>query len=189
VHSAAPGLTEKFVAEDFDFNGKTLTGAKEIQPRWKRCVQATDRSLGEGLGQVYVQKTFSSGSQGPRQGNGAQPDCRSSRRFADSSMDGAGHARASNSETSGFWREKSATTDKWRDYSALKIERQSYAENQMRSAEFDVARVLEKIGKPVDRTEWGMTPPTVNAYNSSSMNEIVFPRGHHAATLLRSQGR
>src|SRR5258706_11743519 len=66
---------------------------------------------------------------------------------------------------------------KWRDYSALKIDRTSYAENQLRGAEFDFARRLNKIGKPVDRTEWGMTPPTVNAYNNSSMNEIVFPAG------------
>src|SRR5260370_12943870 len=68
-------------------------------------------------------------------------------------------------------------TDKWRDYSALKIDRSSYAENQWRGAEFDFGRRLNKIGKPVDRTEWGMTPPTVNAYNNSSMNEIVFPAG------------
>src|SRR6266446_5319900 len=68
-------------------------------------------------------------------------------------------------------------TDKWRDYSALKIERASYLQNALRGAEFDFARRLDKIGKPVDRTEWGMTPPTVNAYNSSSMNEIVFPAG------------
>ncbi len=68
-------------------------------------------------------------------------------------------------------------TDKWRDYSALKIDRRSYAENQIRATAFEFARRLDKIGKPVDRTEWGMTPPTVNAYNSSSMNEIVFPAG------------
>src|SRR5712692_7522717 len=121
VNAAAPGLPEKFVAEDFDFRGKTLTGAKEIQPRWKRCVQATAKL------QAFAVKI-------------------------------------------GY-------TDKWRDYSALKIDRTSYAENQLRGAEFDFARRLNKIGKPVDRTEWGMTPPTVNAYNNSSMNEIVFPAG------------
>ena len=176
VHSAAPGLPEKFVAEDFDFNGKTLTGAKEIQPRWKRCVQATDRSLGEALGQVYVQKHF-------------PPEAKARAREMVRNLIAALHddlqtlpwmgpdTRAQATAKLQAFGVKIGYTDKWRDYSALKIDRRSYAENQMRSAEFDVARVLEKIGKPVDRTEWGMTPPTVNAYNSSSMNEIVFPAG------------
>src|SRR6202171_775908 len=176
VHAAAPGLSEKFVAEDFDFRGKTLTGAKEILPRWKRCVQATDRVLGEALGQVYVQKYFPPEAKAralemvhnliaalrddlqtlPWMG----PDTRTQ---ATAKLDA--------------FAVKIGYTDKWRDYSALKIERTSYAENQLRCAEFDCAPGLNKIGKPVDRTEWGMTPPTVNAYNNSSMNEIVFPAG------------
>jgi predicted metalloendopeptidase len=176
LSAAAPGLPEKFVAEDFDFSGKTLTGAKEIQPRWKRCVQATDRSLGEALGQVYVQKHF-------------PPEARARAREMVRNLIAALHddlqtipwmgpeTRAQATAKLEAFGVKIGYTDKWRDYSALKIDRKSYADNQMRSAEFDVARVLDKIGKPVDRTEWNMTPPTVNAYNSSNMNEIVFPAG------------
>ncbi len=176
MNAAAPGLSEKFVDEDFDFRGKTLTGAKEIQPRWKRCVQATDRVLGEALGQVYVQKYF-------------PPAAKARALEMVHNLIGALRDDLQTLPWMGPDTRKQATakleafavkigyTDKWRDYSALKIDRGSYAENQLRGAEFDFARRLNKIGKPVDRTEWGMTPPTVNAYNSSSMNEIVFPAG------------
>jgi putative endopeptidase len=176
VHSAASGLPEKFVAEDFDFSGKTLTGAMEIQPRWKRCVQATDRVLGEALGQVYVQKHF-------------PPEAKARALEMVHNLIAALHddlqtlpwmgseTRAQATAKLAAFALKIGYTDKWRDYSALKIDRQSYAANQLRGAEFDFARRLNKIGKPVDRTEWGMTPPTVNAYNNSSMNEIVFPAG------------
>jgi len=176
VNAAAPGLPEKFVAEDFDFRGKTLTGAKEIQPRWKRCVQATDRVLGEALGLVYVQKYF-------------PPEAKARALEMVHSLVAALRDDLQTLPWMGPDTRKQATakleafavkigyTDKWRDYSALKIDRRSYSENQWRGAEFDFARRLNKIGKPVDRTEWGMTPPTVNAYNNSSMNEIVFPAG------------
>ncbi|HKV63417.1 MAG TPA: M13 family metallopeptidase [Candidatus Acidoferrum sp.] len=176
VHAAASGLPEKFVAEDFDFSGKTLTGAKEIQPRWKRCVQATDRQLGEALGQVYVQKYF-------------PPEAKARALEMVHNLIAALHddlqtlpwmgteTRAQAAAKLAAFALKIGYTDKWRNYSALKIDRRSYAANQLRAAEFDFARRLNKIGKPVDRTEWGMTPPTVNAYNNSSMNEIVFPAG------------
>ena len=176
VNTAGPGLSEQFVAEDFDFRGKTLTGAKEIQPRWKRCVQATDRVLGEALGQVYVQKYF-------------PPEAKARalemvHNLIAALRDdlhtlpwmGPGTRTAATAKLEAF-AVKIGYTDNWRDYSALDIDRRSYAENQVRGAEFDFARRLNKIGKPVDRTEWGMTPPTVNAYNNSSMNEIVFPAG------------
>ncbi len=176
VNAAAPGLPERFVDEDFAFRGKTLTGAKEIQPRWKRCVQATDRVLGEALGQVYVQKYF-------------PPEAKARALEMVHNLIAALRDDLQTLPWMGPETRKQATakleafavkigyTDKWRDYSALKIDRRSYAENQWRGAEFDFARRLNKIGKPVDRTEWGMTPPTVNAYNNSSMNEIVFPAG------------
>ena len=176
VNAVAPGLPEKFVAEDFDFRGKTLTGAKEIQPRWKRCVQATDRVLGEALGQVYVQKYF-------------PPEAKARALEMVHNLIAALRDDLQTLPWMGPETRKQATakleafavkigyTDKWRDYSVLKIDRRSYSENQVRGAEFDFARRLNKIGKPVDRTEWGMTPPTVNAYNNSSMNEIVFPAG------------
>jgi len=176
VDTAAPGLPEKFVAEDFDFRGKTLTGAKEIQPRWKRCVQATDRVLGEALGQVYVQKYFPPEAKARALEMVHHLIAALRDDFETLPWMGPDTRKQATAKLEAF-AVKIGYTDKWRDYSALKIDRRSYAENQWRGAEFDFARRLGKIGKPVDRTEWGMTPPTVNAYNNSSMNEIVFPAG------------
>jgi putative endopeptidase len=176
VNAMAPALPEKFVAEEFDFHGKTLTGATEIQPRWKRCVQATDRTLGEALGQLYVQRYF-------------PPEAKARALAMVNNLIAALRDDLQNlpwmgPETRGqaiaklqAFAVKIGYTDKWRDYSALKIERSTYLANNFRGAEFEFARRLDKIGKPVDRTEWGMTPPTVNAYNNSGMNEIVFPAG------------
>ncbi len=191
VNAAAPGLPEKFVAEDFEFRGRTLTGAKEIQPRWKRCVQAgakeiqprwkrcvqaTDRVLGEALGQVYVQKYFP--PEAKARALEMVHNLIAALRDDLQTLPWMGPAtRTQATAKLQAFAVKIGYTDKWRDYSALKIDRKSYAENQWRGAEFDFGRRLNKIGKPVDRTEWGMTPPTVNAYNNSSMNEIVFPAG------------
>ncbi|MCU1317569.1 MAG: peptidase [Candidatus Acidoferrum typicum] len=176
VNTAAPGLSEKFVAEDFDFHGKTLTGAKEIQPRWKRCVQATDRVLGEALGQVYVQKYFP--PQAKARALEMVDNLIAALRDDLHTLPWMGpDTRTQATAKLEAFAVKIGYTDNWRDYSALNIDRRSYAENQVRGAQFDFARRLNKIGKPVDRTEWGMTPPTVNAYNNSSMNEIVFPAG------------
>jgi putative endopeptidase len=176
VNAAAPGLSDKFVDEDFDFRGKTLTGAKEIQPRWKRCVQATDRVLGEALGQVYVQKYFPPAAKA--RALEMVHNLIAALRDDFETLPWMGpETRAEATAKLEAFALKIGYTDKWRDYSGLKIDRKSYAENQLRGAEFDFARRLNKIGKPVDRTEWGMTPPTVNAYNNSSMNEIVFPAG------------
>jgi predicted metalloendopeptidase len=176
LNSAAPALPDKFVAEEFEFRGKTLTGAKEIQPRWKRCTQATDRALGEALGQLYVQKYF-------------PPEAKAHALVMVHNLISALHndlqtlpwmspeTRAQATAKLEAFAVKIGYTDKWRDYSALKIDRASYLANQKHAAAFEFERRLAKIGKPVDRTEWGMTPPTVNAYNNSSMNEIVFPAG------------
>ena len=176
VNASASGLPEKFVDEDFEFRGKTLTGAKEIQPRWKRCVQATDRSLGEALGQLYVQKYF-------------PPDAKAHALAMVHNLIAALHddlqtlpwmsaeTRSQAMAKLEAFAVKIGYTDKWRDYSALKIDRSSFLGNERHAAVFDAQRRLAKIGQPVDRTEWGMTPPTVNAYNNSSMNEIVFPAG------------
>jgi putative endopeptidase len=176
LNASAAGLPEKFIAEEFEFRGKTLTGAKEIQPRWKRCVQATDRSLGEALGQLYVQKYF-------------PPEAKAHALVMVHNLITALHDDLQTLSWMGPETRGQATakleafavkigyTDKWRDYSALKIDRVSFLANQRRASAFDFQRRLDRIGKPVDRTEWGMTPPTVNAYNNSSMNEIVFPAG------------
>lgn len=176
VNSAAFGLAEKFVNEDFDFRGKTLTGAKEIQPRWKRCVQSTDRNLGEALGQAYVQKYFPPAAKA--RALEMVHNLLAALRDDLETLPWMGpETRAQATAKLEAFAVKIGYTDKWRDYAALKIDRRSYAENLVRASEFDFARRLNKIGKPVDRTEWGMTPPTVNAYNNSSMNEIVFPAG------------
>ena len=176
LEAAAPALSQKFVDEDFDFRGRILTGAKQIQPRWKRCVQATDRALGEALGQVYVQKYF-------------PPEAKAHALEMVHNLIAAlrddlktlpwmgSETRAQATAKLEAFAVKIGYPDKWRDYSALKIDRTSYLQNLQRASAFEFQRRLNKIGKPVDRGEWGMTPPTVNAYNNSSMNEIVFPAG------------
>jgi putative endopeptidase len=176
VDTTAPGLSEPFVTEDFEFHGKALRGAKEILPRWKRCAQATDGNLGEALGQLYVQKYF-------------PPEAKAHALEMVHNLVAALHddlqtlpwmgpeTRAQATAKLTAFGVKIGYPDKWRDYSSLKIVRASYMQNELSGAEFEFQRQLNKIGKPVDRTEWGMTPPTVNAYNRSSMNEIVFPAG------------
>jgi putative endopeptidase len=176
IHASANELPETFVQENFSFYGQKLSGAKQIQPRWKRCVQTVNRNIGEALGQVYVEKYF-------------PPEAKAHAREmvlnligalksdipvltwmgADTKKEALGKLEA--------FQIKIGYTDKWRDYSALTIDRSGYLANVRRSVAFAEARDLHKIGKPVDRTEWGMTPPTVNAYYEASMNEIVFPAG------------
>jgi len=176
VNSAALALPETFVNEDFDFRGRILTGAKQIQPRWKRCVQSTDRSLGEALGQVYVQKYFP--PEAKAHALEMVHNLIAALRDDLKTLPWMGpETRAQATAKLDAFALKIGYPDKWRDYSALKIERAAYLQNLERSTEFEFDRRLNKIGKPVDRTEWGMTPPTVNAYNNSSMNEIVFPAG------------
>jgi predicted metalloendopeptidase len=176
LNATAPALSKKFVEEDFDFSGKTLTGTKEILPRWKRCVAATDRSLGEALGQVYVDKYF------PAQAKtraltmvqnliaALRDDLTTLPWMSDTTR------KRATAKLEAFAR-KIGYPDKWRDYSNLKVDRKSYLANLEQAQNFEFNRQLSKIAKPVDRSEWGMTPPTVNAYYNPSMNEIVFPAG------------
>jgi putative endopeptidase len=176
VNAAAPALPEKFVNEDFEFRGHTLTGAKEIQPRWKRCVQSTDRALGEALGQVYVDKYFP--PEAKAHALEMVHNLIAALRDDLKTLPWMGpETRAQAAAKLQAFGVKIGYTEKWRDYSALQIDRSSYLQNQTRGAQFEAARQLNEIGKPVDRTEWGMTPPTVNAYYSPSRNEIVFPAG------------
>ena len=176
LHASAPGLPEQFVNENFDFYERKLSGTKEILPRWKRCVQSTDRNLGEALGMVYVDKYFppAAKARAKEMVNNLIAALRDdipslSWMSPETKKEALAKLEAFNV--------KIGYTDKWRDYSKLTIDRSSYDANIRRSSEFELARQLAKIGKPVDRTEWGMTPPTVNAYYNSSMNEIVFPAG------------
>jgi putative endopeptidase len=176
IHAEARALSDAFVNEDFDFYGKTLTGTKELLPRWKRCVQATDRELGEALGQAYVRDYF-------------PPEAKAAALDMVHHLIATLHADILTLDWMGEDTKKQAIVkldaialkigypDKWRDYSAFEVDRGPYVLNVIRGNQFEFRRGLTKIGKPVDRTEWGMTPPTVNAYYNAQMNEIVFPAG------------
>jgi predicted metalloendopeptidase len=176
LHSAAPALSEKFVQENFNFYGNQLAGTKEIQPRWKRCVQATNGNLGEALGEVYVNKYFppEAKAHAKEMVNNLLAALRSD--IPTLSWMGPETKKQALAKMEAFT-VKIGYPDKWRDYSSLTIDRGSYLANLRRGAEFAQARELAKIGKPVDRGEWGMTPPTVNAYYNPTFNEIVFPAG------------
>lgn len=176
VDSFSPYLSSQFVNENFDFYRKYLRGAKEQQPRWKRCVQYTDHNLGEALGQVYVQKVFS-------------PELKAStldmvRRIEDAMGERIRALDWMSPETkeqaltklAGI-RNKIGYPDKWRDYSSVNIARGDFAGDVVRAREFETQRDINKVGQPVDHGEWGMSPPTVNAYYDPQMNDINFPAG------------
>ncbi|MGD0962915.1 MAG: M13 family metallopeptidase [Candidatus Acidiferrales bacterium] len=176
VHSVAPTLSSKFVQENFSFYGRTLTGAKEILPRWRRCVESTDDALGEALGQYYVQRNFP--PEAKTKAIQMVKDLIEALRTDLSTLDWMSPTtREQAIKKLEAIRLKIGYPDKWRDYSAFKVDRTSYVGNRMRGRVFDFERDLAKIGKPVDLSEWEMTPPTVNAYYSQQKNEIVFPAG------------
>ena len=176
VHHAAQLLPTAFVDENFNFYGKTLTGAKELRPRWKRCVQFTNGDLGEALGQAYVAEEF-------------PPESKA----ATLKMVHELEAALKTDITAISWMtpetkkqaldklehidNKIGYPDKWRDYRTLTIVRGDALGNSVRASQFEFKRRLNKIGKPVDRSEWGMTPPTVNAYYNPQENNINFPAG------------
>jgi putative endopeptidase len=176
LHAYAPALPEAFVQENFDFYGNKLAGTKEILPRWKRCVQATDLNLGEALGKVYVEEYF-------------PPAAKARAKEMINNLIAALQSDIPTLAWMGPETKKQALAklqafavkigypDKWRDYAKYNVTRSAYLANFRNGAEFEQAREIAKIGQPVDRSEWGMTPPTVNAYNNSTMNEIVFPAG------------
>jgi putative endopeptidase len=176
VHDAADAMSTPFVNENFSFYSKTLNGTKEIQPRWRRCVVATDNALGEALGEVYVKKAFPPEAKARMKQlvNNLIVALRDDIPTLDWMSEPTRQAAIAKLNAFGV---KIGYPDKWRDYSLLKIERASYLDNLVRASQFERQRNFAKMGRPVDRTEWSMTPPTVNAYNSSLMNEIVFPAG------------
>ncbi len=176
IHNAAPTLSAKFVDENFDFYGTQLTGAKENLPRWRRCVQQTDGELGEALGQFYVQQYFP--PEAKARALELVHNLMAALREDLSTLDWMSPAtRQQALHKLDAMNIKIGYPDKWRDYSAFRVDRGPYVDNVTRGDTFEQARDLAKIGKPVDRTEWGMTPPTVNAYYTPLHNEIVFPAG------------
>jgi putative endopeptidase len=176
VHAYAFALPKAFVDANFDFYGTTMQGTQEQLPRWKRCVASTDRALGEALGQFYVKQTFppSAKANALAMVKNIKAELRDD--FSTLSwMTPQTRARAV-AKLDAFIL-KIGYPDKWRDYSAFPVARVPYAQNMIASAKYESAFDLAKIGHPVDRTEWEMTPATVNAYYDPTINEIVFPAG------------
>jgi putative endopeptidase len=177
LDAAAPGLASPFEQENFDFFSRYLRGIKEQPPRWKTCVGMVDSNLGEALGQLYVRKAF-----------GADSKARMTQLVE------ALTASLEQDITTLDWMTPETKTkaieklkklgkgkigypEKWRDYSSVSISRADFLGNSRRADRFEVKRNYDKLGKPVDKTEWSMTPPTVNAYYSPQFAEIVFPAG------------
>jgi putative endopeptidase len=176
IHSTAQFLSDPFVQENFNFNERILAGTQELRPRWKRCTSATDQYLGQALGQLYVQKYFSSEAKAQVLEMVHNLIAALQSDIPTLSWMGPETKKAAIEKLEAFG-VKIGYPDKLRDYSALNIERGLYVFNVFRAAQFEFARDLNKIGKPLDRTEWGMTPPTVDAYYRPQYNEIVFPAG------------
>ena len=176
INAAAPSLSKAFVDADFDFFGKTLEGTPENEARWKRCVVATDAALGQALGKSYVRDYF------PPEAKAAADTM--VRNLIDALRDdlaalpwmGEATRQKAIAKLATF-RPKIGYPDVWRDYSSLTIDRGPYVLNVERAREYEFHRLLSKIGRPVDREDWQMTPPELNAYYDAQLNEIVFPAG------------
>ena len=176
LSNAAPALSNAFVQANFDYNGKALSGRSQMKERWERIYQQTDGNLGEALGQLYVKKYFTEDAK---------------KRMLDlvNNLQKAFEARIMKLD----WMSDSTKTkakeklyafikkigfpDKWRDYSKVTIDKNKFFENLLSCSKNEFNYQISKVGKPVDRTEWGMTPPTINAYYNPTFNEIVFPAG------------
>jgi putative endopeptidase len=176
LRTASPTLSKQFVDENFNFFSATLQGQKEQTPRWKRCTRATDVALGEAVGQEWVKQYF-------------PPDAKANMEKLVFALEHAlgqdikelpWMSDATKVEAKAkldAFRRKIGYPENWRDYSALAVKRDDFLGNVERSTNFERLRNYAKLGKPVDEREWGMTPPTVNAYYSPSQNDINFPAG------------
>ncbi|MGA8272873.1 MAG: M13 family metallopeptidase [Candidatus Sulfotelmatobacter sp.] len=172
----ASAMSDNFMNEDFAFGAHVLFGAKAIEPLWRRCVESEDRDIGEALGQTYATRAFPPDSKvrmkemvdNLKVALGQDID---SMDWMDAQTKKQAHVKlAAQIDKIGY-------PDHWRDYSGLEIRSVNHLANVERASEFEFQRQLQKIGKPVDRTEWGMTPPTVNAYEDPQTNTINFPAG------------
>jgi putative endopeptidase len=176
VHANAPQLSSAFLNENFAFYGKTLRGEQQLKPRWKRCTEDIDEYLGEALGQAYVEKYF-----GPQAKQEAVKIVKQIQGAMEQDIKSLPWMSAATKEQAltklHGMADKIGYPDKWRDYSKLEIVRGDNLGNFQRAKQFEFNRQLAKIGKPVDRGEWDMSPPTVNAYYNPQMNDINFPAG------------
>jgi putative endopeptidase len=172
----APFLSSKFVNQNFDFFAHTLRGVEQIAPRWKRCVRLVDGQLGEALGQEFVSRAFSQQTK--------QSTLEMTKQIEQAMEGDIQQLTWMSPETKKQALEKLHAVvnkigypDRWRDYSSVEVKRDDFVGNVHRATMFEAKRELAKIGKPLDRGEWGMTPPTVNAYYNAQMNDINFPAG------------
>ncbi len=176
IHAAAPLLPKAFVDENFAFYGAALTGAKELRPRWKTCVERVDNELGEALGKSFVERRF--GADGKARMLAMVAALEKSLRADIKTVPWMTEAtRAKALEKLTAFGTKIGYPDTWRDYSSIKVTRGDAVGNSDRATRFEFARQLARIGKPLDRKEWSMTPPTVNAGYHPLRNDISFPAG------------
>jgi predicted metalloendopeptidase len=176
LNSSATALSSKFEEEHFNFFNRTLTGTREMEPRWQRCAVATDAALGEALGQAFIEKRFT-------------PEAKARMATLVDNLTRTFRERIQTRDWMSEATKQQALTkldsitrkigypDKWRNYASVRLARDTYFENTRQALTFEARRNLDKIGKATDRTEWTMTPPTVNAYYRPANNEIVFPAG------------
>lgn len=176
IRSSANYLSDDFVNTSFDFYGKTMSGSKEIRPRWKRSIDAVNGALGEAVGQLYVERYF------PEEAKERMLTLVNN--LKESLGERISNLEWMSDETKEKAHEKLSTfivkigyPDKWKDYSSLEVKDDSYYANMKRASEFRYNEMMDDLGKPVDKTKWHMSPQTVNAYYSPSSNEICFPAG------------
>jgi putative endopeptidase len=174
--AAAPYLAHPFEQADFDFYSTTLRGIPSMPPRWKTCTRAVDRNLGEALGQEFVKRTFTAETKAKTQVMTEQVEAAMKHEIENLDWMSPETRQEALRKLHAI-RNKVGYPDRWRDYSALEVKAGDYFGNASRAYRFEDARRWNKLGKPVDLNEWGMTPPTVNAYFNPQMNDINFPAG------------
>ncbi len=174
LHENAPALPKAYVDANFEFYGKVLSGVTEMRPRWKRAVSMTEDGMGEILGKAYVARHFPAANKARMEA--LVKNLLTAFQQSIDKLDWMTPATRKQAQAKlALFGTKIGYPDKWRDYSALQIDRDDAMGNTLRMRAFQVDRDLNKLGKPIDRSEWGMTPQAINAYYSAEMNEIVFP--------------